>query len=133
MGGVQVYFNEDEYWKRRPEAQRINPSLPNYFYYPYFLAQRNPANDEIQNNIIKQDYISYLLYESNIEYSNIARCLIYFEACGDSNSYREIYQLRPFWAVYLAITNNTGKEILLRTLNCYEPEHINQSKVIDSW
>jgi hypothetical protein len=64
------------------------------------------------NEWFAQDAVTRLLIDSAAPTNEIAMALAYEEVCGRAR-FKEIYRLRPLWALYLAATNVSGRPLAL--------------------
>lgn len=112
------YSTREAYWEAHPNAKPLDRSEINY---PYFEAQREIAESELQERVCLSDPITRLLLNANVPISEVAQALAYEEKCGD-NCFQEIYRLRPLWAIYLAVTNVSDKQVTLKSIvGAHEP------------
>ena len=90
--------------------------------YPYFEASRTPTSAELREKLAPLDGVTRLLIEADVAPQNISHVFAYDERCGEDR-FQEIYRLRPIWALYLAATNLSQDQVILRSAMCekYEP------------
>ena len=119
-------YRGEEVWGdafKNPEAFALtHPSVPileksNISVYPYFEAIRIPSFDEIRDRVAREDGLTRVLVEAGIPAADICAALAYTEICGEDR-FQEIYQVRPFYALYLAATNTGEQLVTLTHLRC---------------
>jgi hypothetical protein len=89
---------------------------PNSSRFPYFEALRQLSIEELRKRVAPLDAISELLLSADVPAENIACALAYTLACGAEERFQEIYRLRPWWSVYLAVTNMGSSLVNLDSL-----------------
>lgn len=101
------YDSRDEYLRAHPDSE-IRPTSHNegFIYYTY---ERELTSDEIRTRIANEDGVSRLLFDAAVPSRQIARALAYEDGCGVE--FPEIYQVRPLWGVFLAITNVSNQPL----------------------
>ncbi|MES2510845.1 MAG: HNH endonuclease [Pseudomonadota bacterium] len=78
--------------------------------------QRNPTVEEIQKNVADADYVTAQLLKTKLPPTEICRVSACTDGCGDV-LLQEEYQLRPLWAVYLVVTNDSSRRVGFKRLD----------------
>lgn len=83
--------------------------------FAYFDTVRVPPSDELLERVAPTDGVARLMLEKAIPPEEIARALGYEEVCGGI-PFQEVYNLRPLWGVFLAVTNISDTPIILTSI-----------------
>ena len=110
--GGESFTDREEYLKAHPNAEKIANPCP---YYPYFEFRRGLDGQDIQDSVAPHDIVSRWLLDAGVAPAEIASGLAYMEVCGPDH-YQEVFRTRPFWAVFLALTNITDSPLTLQGL-----------------
>ena len=106
------YSTKEAYWEAHPDAKLLDRSDLNY---PYFEAQREVGASELQEHVYSSDSATCLLMNASVPIAEVAQALVYEDKCGEV-SFQEIYRLRPLWAMYLAVTNVSSRQVTLKSI-----------------
>ena len=106
----EAFDDRESYSRAHPEVQLLGRSSMDL--YPYFEAIRVPAREELRERVVAQDAVTRLLIDSAAPTNEIAMALAYEEVCGRAR-FKEIYRLRPLWALYFAATNVSDRPLSL--------------------
>lgn len=105
------YESIEEYESSYSDVRKLNQENG----LEYFKATRLPSRKEIRDVVGPEDRISELLLQEGFPPEKVASPLVYWEVCGNTGL-KEIYRLRPLWAVFLAAKNTTDGTLLLEEL-----------------
>lgn len=111
----EAFKTHEEFAKKHPDVRVLDRTSSNLF--PYFEAHRLPTHQELRQNVANKDFVTNLLLDEGISSEKISSVFAYDEVCGD-NGFQEIYRLRPFWTVYLAISNISNNPVTFTSLLC---------------
>ncbi len=108
------YQSEAEYLEAHADAKKMNQTFR--LDGDGLRYQRNPTIEEIQKNVGAVDHVTAQLLQSELPPNEICRVFAFNDGCGDV-LLQEEYQLRPLWAVYLVITNESGRRVRFKQLD----------------
>lgn len=111
----ESFERHKDFKKKHPDVRILDRTSSNLF--PYFEAHRVPTNEELRQKVATKDFITNLLLDAGIPPEKISSVFAYDEVCGGP-AFQEIYRLRPFWTVYLAISNFSNYPIVFKSLLC---------------
>src|SRR6266540_1761061 len=108
-----AFDSNDHYIQSHPDAKKISETEIDG--QKFWEFERTPSSEELQQNVLNHDYISRSLFEHGMPTVEVCRLRAVTNYCGNP-PLQEEYQLRPLWAVFLAITNSSGNRIRLNTI-----------------
>jgi hypothetical protein len=111
----ESFESHKDFEKKHPDVRILDRTSNNLF--PYFEAHRVPSIEELRQKVATQDFITNLLLDAGVPAEKISSVFVYDEVCGGP-AFQEIYRLRPFWTVYLAISNISNHPIVFKSLLC---------------
>lgn len=114
--GGHSFQSEEVYVKAHPDAKKMSDTFIEGQEWLHY--ERDPTPHEVREIIAPEDYVSSKLLETRLEAKDICRVRAITQGCGNV-LLQEEYQLRPLWAVYLVITNDSGRRIRLVGLDAW--------------
>jgi hypothetical protein len=113
-GGVpgDVFTTREEYLEAHADSDIRPTSSEGGFV--YFSFERTPSVDEITTRVASEDGVTRLLLEAGIPVRLLTRAVASEDGCG--GGFPESYRTRPFWGVFLVITNASDQHLRLHAL-----------------
>jgi len=100
----------EEYLKAYPNANVLSVSFIND--QQVFEIDRVPVAGELEEHVLKSDFISRTLVNNGVPVEDVCRLTIESMSCGMTTVHEE-YQVRSLWSVFLAVTNSSEKSLVL--------------------
>ena len=121
------FQSEEEYVRTYPDAIRTKDTFAHG--QQWLVYERTPTLEELREKIGPKDYITNKMLEARLQPEAICRIGAFTDGCGNV-LLQEEYRLRPLWAVYLVITNESDRRIRLVGLDAHIGGNENPAPVV---